>query len=171
MSKATIRSIAGKLNIAPATVHRALSGSGSVALSTRRRIIRCANESGYILPERNSRNIAVLVPHFRFFGYMAQMLSALEKVLHEHCYHVQLIPEADIAVLGDHMFDGIISMVWLEGEVLSLPQEYPIPMVSLNSAFSMPENISLVASGKDGILQALNYLKRHNCRRIFLSVP
>ena len=167
MGKATIRSIAKKLNIAPATVHRALSGCGSVALSTRRRIIRCANESGYILPERNSRNIAVLVPHFRFYGYMTPMLSALENVLHEHHYHLQLIPEADIDVLGDHMFDGIISMVWQEGKVLTLPREYPIPIVSLNSAFSVSENISLVASAKHGILLALNYLKHHNCRRVF----
>ena len=107
MGKATIRSIAKKLNLAPATVHRALSGSGSVALATRRRIIRCAGESGYVLPERNSRNVAVLVPHFRFFGYMAHMLSSLEKVLHEHNYRIQLIPETDISVLGDHMFEGI----------------------------------------------------------------
>ncbi len=166
MSKATIRSIAKKLNLAPATVHRALSG-GSVAVATRRRIIRCAGELGYSLPERTCRNIAVLVPHFRFFGYMAHMLDSLEKALHAKNYRVQVIPEHDIAVLADHMFDGVISMVWIEGEVLALPREYSIPIVSLNSAFSMSENISLIASGQNGISQALNYLKNHGCRKIF----
>jgi DNA-binding LacI/PurR family transcriptional regulator len=31
----------------------------------------------------------------------------------------------------------------------------------------VPENIYLVASGKNGVLQALNYLKSHGCNKIF----
>lgn len=167
MTSVTIRKIAELTGVSPATVYRALAGNGSVSMENRRKIIACANANHYTLPEHNCRNIAILVPHFRFYGYLGKMLAHLEKALHEENYRIQLIPESDLAVLGDHMFDGIITMVWREGEVLTLPREYDIPIVSLNAAFSVLENISLVASEKNGILQALNYLKQHGCRRVF----
>ncbi len=167
MPKTSIRKIARTLGLAPATVFRALSGSSNVAVNTRRKVIACANKLGYMLPEHSCCNIAVVVPHFNFRGYLSHMLPRLEEILHSRGYRVHLIPEKDIAVLNDHMFDGVISMVWREGEVLQLPKENPIPVVALNSAFSVPENISLVASDKGGFRMALDYLKSHGCRKIF----
>ena len=167
MSSVTIRKIAEKTGVSPSTVYRALSGDNSVSVENRRRIIACAYANHYTLPGHYCRNIAILVPHFKFYGYLGSMLAYLEKALHDKNYRIQLIPESDLAVLGDHMFDGIITMVWLEGDVLTLPREYDIPIVSLNAAFSALENISLVASEKNGILKALIYLKQHGCRRIF----
>lgn len=167
MKKITIRGIAEKTGVAPATVYRALSGDSCVSVEKRRKIIQCAYRNGYKLPDNFCRNIAVLVPHFRFFGYLAHMLFELEKELHRRNYRIQLIPEKDIQVLGDHMFDGIISLVWKAGDVLTLPHEYPIPIVSVNAAFSDAENISLVASDHHGTMLALNYLRQKGCRRIF----
>ncbi len=167
MKKSTIRDIARQIGVAPVTVYRALAGENCVAAETRRKIIRCAYENGYILPEHHSRNVAIVVSHFNFAGYPGQMLRQLEKALHEAGYHIVLLPEMDIQVLGDHMFAGVISMVWKEDDVLALPREFSLPVVSLNVTFSVMENISRVASDKNGVTMALDYLKKHGCRRIF----
>ena len=167
MSKTSIRKIAAAVGVAPVTVYRALSGNSNVNPETRRRIIRCAGEFNYILPEHHCRNVAIVVPHFNFTGYPGKMLRQLEKSLHDASFRVQVIPEKDISVLGDHMYAGVISMVWNENEVLALPREFPLPVVSLNVTYSAMENISLVASDKNGVHFALEYLKKHGYGKIF----
>ena len=96
MPKTSIRKIARTLGLAPATVFRALSGSSNVAVNTRRKVIACANKLGYMLPEHTCCNIAVVVPHFNFRGYLSHMLPRLEEILHNRGYRVHLIPEKDI---------------------------------------------------------------------------
>ena len=166
-AKNTIRAIAAELGIAPATVYRVLSGHGSAALETRRRVIRCARRRGYSLPTRKSGNVAVVVSGFRFFGYLGSVLQHLESALHEAGFRIQLIPESDLGVLDDRSFDGVIFLDWKSGEVLKLPEKYSLPVVSLNAAWRIQENIPLVASEKSGIELALRYLRRHGCMRIF----
>ena len=163
----TIRAIAAELGIAPATVYRVLSGRGSAALETRRRVIRCARRRGYSLPTRKSGNVAVVVSGFRFVGYLGNLLRHLESALHEAGFRIQLIPESDLGVLDDCSFDGVVFLDWESGEVLKLPEKYSLPVVSLNAAWSIQENIPLVASEKSGIELALRYLRRHGCLRIF----
>ena len=165
--KTTVRAIAAELDLAPATVYRVLSGRGSAALETRRRVIRCARRHGYSLPARKSGNVAVVVSGFRFFGYLGNLLEQLESALHEAGFRIQLIPESDLGVLDDRSFDGIIFLAWQSGEVLKLPEKYSLPVVSLNAAWSIQENIPLVASERSGIELALRYLRRHGCQRIF----
>ena len=165
--KNTIRAIAAELGMAPATVYRVLSGHGSAALETRRRVIRCARRRGYSLPTRKSGNVAVVVSGFRFFGYLGTLLKQLESALHAAGFRIQLIPESDLAVLDDRTFDGVIFLDWESGEVLKLPEKYFLPVVSLNAAWSLQENIPLVASDRSGIELALRYLWRHGCKRIF----
>jgi LacI family transcriptional regulator len=167
MAKVSIRKIAQALNLAPATVFRALSNNSNVAIETRRKIISYAKKVGYNLPNHNCKSIAIIVPHFNFIGYVARMLPELEKSLQNFGYRALIISEKDLAVLNDHMFDGIISMVWNEGEILQLPKKNPIPVVALNAAFNRQENISLVASDNGGFQTALEYLKSHGCKRIF----
>lgn len=171
MEKVTVRTIAKALGVAHSTVHRALSGNDSVSLKNRRRIISYAQAHGYSLPLNNNCNIAILVPHFYFFGYLANILVHLENELYRKGYRVMLISEKNIDVLKDHMFAGIISTVWHESRILKLPQEYSIPIVSLNAASSRSENIALVASQSDGISNALNFLHSQGCRKIFFVGP
>ena len=165
--KNTIRAIAAELGMAPATVYRVLSGRGSSALETRRRVIRCARRRGYSLPTRKSGNVAVVVSGFRFFGYLGNLLQHLESALHEAGFRIQLIPESDLGVLDDRSFDGVIFLDWESGEVLKLPEKYSLPVVSLNAAWRIQENIPLVASERSGIELGLRYLRRHGCMRIF----
>ena len=136
--KNTIRAIAAELGMAPATVYRVLSGHGSAALETRRRVIRCARRRGYSLPTRKSGNVAVVVSGFRFFGYLGTLLKQLESALHAAGFRIQLIPESDLAVLDDRTFDGVIFLDWESGEVLKLPEKYSLPVVSLTKSNGSP---------------------------------
>ena len=48
--KISIKKLAEELNLAPSTVHRALSGHPNVSVSTRREVLRFSQAKGYRLP-------------------------------------------------------------------------------------------------------------------------
>ena len=165
--KITVRKLAAELGLAASTVHRALSGHPNVRTDTRRKVLRAAHKKGYRLPERDKRNIAIIVPSFRFAGYLEGLLPCLETEFHRRGFRLQLIPHQDIATLGDHMFDGILSLVWQEGLEKLLPQHFSIPVLTLNAASNMLENIPRITSDPHGIRLALEYLYGRGCRKIF----
>ncbi|MBO4632631.1 MAG: LacI family DNA-binding transcriptional regulator [Lentisphaeria bacterium] len=165
--KITVRKLSAELGLAPSTVHRALSGHPNVRTETRREVLRAAQKKGYLLPLHEKRNIAVIVPSFNFSGYLESLLPCLEKEFHQRGFRLQLIPHRDIALLGDHMFDGILSLEWKVGLEKFLPENFAIPVLTLNGASNTLENIPRISSDPHGIRQALEYLHRHGCRRIF----
>ena len=165
--KNTIRKLAAELGLAVSTVHRALSGHPNVRTETRRKVLRCAQKNGYLLPQHDKRNIAVIVPAFNFSGYLESLLPCLEREFHRRGFRLQLIPHEDIALLNDHMYDGIVSLVWHEGLEKLLPQSFALPVLTINAASNTLENIPRISSDPDGIRLALEYLQRRGCRRIF----
>ena len=165
--KTTIRRLAAELGLAVSTVHRALSGHPNVRTETRRKVLRSAQEKGYMLPFPDKRNLAVIVPSFNFSGYLECLLPCLEREFHRRGFRLQLIPHGDIALLNDHMYDGIVSLVWHEGLEKLLPQSFALPVLTINAASNTLENIPRISSDPDGIRLALEYLQRHGCRRIF----
>ena len=165
--KISIRKLAAELDLAPSTVHRALSGHPSVSLDTRRRVLRASQKKGYLLPIHDKGNIAVIVPSFSFSGYLECLLPRLEAEFHRRGFRLMLIAEPDIAMLGDRMFDGIVSLVWKEGLEKLLPQSFSIPIIILNGAANAMENVPRIMSDPKGIRQALEYLRSRGCRRIF----
>ena len=165
--KISIRKLAAELDLAPSTVHRALSGHPSVGLDTRRRVLRASMRNGYHLPVHDKGNIAIIVPSFSFSGYLECLLPPLEAQFHRRGFRLMLISEPDIAMLGDRMFDGIVSLVWKEGLEKQLPQSIAAPIIILNGAANAMENIPRVMSDPKGIRQALEYLRSRGCRRIF----
>jgi len=165
--KITIRKLASELGMAASTVYRALSGHPNVRTETRRKVLRAAQKKGYLLPLHEKRNIAVIVPAFLFGGYLECLLYCLENEFHDRGFRLLLIPEPDIALLGDHMFDGIVSLVWKEGLEKQLPQSFGIPILTINAASNTLENIPRITSDPKGIRMALEYLHDRGCRRIF----
>ena len=82
-------------------------------------------------------------------------------------FRLLLIPEPDIALLGDLMIDGIVSLVWKEGLEKLLPLNFAIPVLTINAASNTLENVPRIISDPKGIRMALEYLHRRGCRRIF----
>ena len=170
--KLTIRKIAAELSLSRSTVHRALSGHPNVRPETRRKVLNAAQKNGYAFPGHEDRNIAVIVPSFKFSGYLGCLLQCLEMEFHRRGFKIQLIPEPDIALLGNYMIDGIVSVVWKEGLEKLLPQDFAIPILTLNAASNTLENIPRIMSDPHGIWQALEYLRNRGCRKIlYLSTP
>ena len=166
-SKITVRKLAKELGMAASTVHRALSGHPNVRTETRRKVFRAAQKAGYLLPKHENRNVVIIVPSFSFSGYLECLLPCLETEFHNRGFRIQLIPQQDIALLGDHMFDGILSLVWKEGLEKLLPQNFAIPMLTLNATANTLENIPRIKSDPHGIRLALEYLRKRGCRKIF----
>jgi len=59
--KPTVKSIADKLGLSPATVSKALAGRAEISEATRARVTACANELGYLRSAGNRRRLGVLV--------------------------------------------------------------------------------------------------------------
>ena len=171
--KISIKKLADELNLAPSTVHRALSGHPSVSLNTRRKVLRTSQEKGYLLPPHETRNLAIIVPDFSVKGYLGCLLPCLEAEFHRRGFRLLIVSEADIPLLGDRMFDGIISLVWKKGFEKLLPQRFSIPTIILNGPANPMENIPNIGSDNSaGIRMALEYLHSRGCRKIFyLSTP
>lgn len=166
--KISIKKLAAELNLAPSTVHRALSGHPNVSVSTRREVLRVAQTLGYTLPVHEKGSIAIIVPYLSFRGYLDCLLPCLEAELHQRGFRLMIVSEADIAILGDHMFDGIISLVWKDGFGKILPQKFSIPTITLNALANPMENIPNIKSDNlQGIRLALTYLHDRGCRKIF----
>jgi LacI family transcriptional regulator len=166
--KISIKKLADELKLAPSTVHRALSGHPSVGLDTRRKVLRAAQKKGYLLPIHETGNIAIIISDYSFKGYLSSFLPCLNAEFHRRGFRVLIVSQADIALLGDRMFDGIISLVWSKGFEKMLPQRFSIPTIILNGPANPMENIPNIRSdNSEGIRRALEYLQNHGCRRIF----
>lgn len=169
--KITIRKIAEELSLSPATVYRALSGYCNVRVETRRKVLRAAQGKGYMLPEHKKRNIAVLVQYFRFSGYPENLLRSLEQEFHSRGFRLEMISHQDIDLLGDYMFDGIVSLIWEKGMEKILPQKFSVPIITVNAPSNMLESVPVIISDPHGIREALDYLRDRGCRKVFFISP
>ena len=167
--KVTIQKLAEALSISHSTVHRAVSGHPSVRPEIRRRILKEAQKRGYILPGPRKYCIAILVHTFFLSGYLEYLLYELECEFHRRGFLIELITDRDIDLLGNCMFDGIISLVWRKGLEKILPQKFAIPIITINAASNMLENVPVIMSDPHGIRLALDYLYSRGCRKIFYA--
>ena len=163
----TIRKLAAELKIAPVTVYRALSGFKNVRQETRRAVLNAAHREGYQLPTHEKRNIVVIVPLFSFLGYLEYLLPCLEKEFHSRGFRLLVVQKTDIELLCDQVFDGIVSLDWYEGLEKILPENFAIPIITINAPSNPQENIPRIISDPEGIRMALDYLYNRGCRRIF----
>ncbi len=172
-NKTTLRSLAAELGIAPATVLRALTDHPNVTQKLRRRIISQAQKHNYQLPEHYKKLVAIIIPGFSFEGYTGLLLSSLMKELSANHFHGEIISECDLEVLQDHVYAGVISIVWTAGLEKQWPEEHATPLVVLNAASNPREGIYQVTSDeKQGITLGLEHLYSKGRRRIaFVSSP
>ena len=170
--KVTLRSLAQELGIAPATVFRALTDHPNVTLSLRRKVLALAQKRGYQLPEHRTKLAAIIIPGYQLEGYSGLLLSPLLRELSEHGLHAEILSIHDSEILQDHIYDGVISIVWNEGLEKQWHEKYATPLVVLNAASNLREGIYRVASDeKQGMTLALDHLYTKGRRRIALVSP
>lgn len=123
-TKPTLKTIADLTGLAVTTVSRALSGAPQIALDTRERVRRVADEIGY-QPDRAALRLRtgrtnvisfVLNPHDEIIGYGTSMIKGLTQVLRGTPYHLVVTPHfADVPdidpvqyILRNNMADGLL---------------------------------------------------------------
>lgn len=165
--KITLQKLADELSISRSTIHRALSGHPNVRSEIRRKILKEAQKRGYILPRPRKHCIAVILSSYYFFGYTEYLLYELEYAFRRRGFQSELIMECDIDLLGNYMFDGIITLAGRKKMEKILPQKFSKPIIAINSASNMLEAVPEIRSDPHGIRLALDYLYDRGCRNIF----
>ena len=148
----TIKDLAKLTNTSPATVSLALNGKAGVSGTTRERIIKAAEENGYILPKRTAalpssiiRLVAVSKPNtsgihnFRT-TFFAEIINYIQTRCSELNYSMiySMVPHSDClqSILNLETIQpscGIIVLgTYLESSEVPLLQQLPVPFVLLD---------------------------------------
>lgn len=148
----TIKDLAKLTNTSPATVSLALNGKAGVSGTTRERIIKAAEENGYILPKRTAalpssiiRLVAVSKPNtsgihnFRT-SFFAEIINYIQTRCSELNYSMiySMVPHSDFlqSILNLETIQpscGIIVLgTYLESSEVPLLQQLPVPFVLLD---------------------------------------
>lgn len=123
-TKPTLKTIADMTGLAVTTVSRALAGAPQIALETRERVRRVADDIGY-QPDRAALRLRtgrtnvislILDPHEEIIGYGTSMIKGLSQVLRGTPYHLVVTPHfADLPdvdpvryILKNNMADGLL---------------------------------------------------------------
>lgn len=123
-AKPTLKTLAELTGLAVTTVSRALADAPQIALETRQRVQRVAEEIGY-MPDRAAQRLRtgrtnvislVLDPHEEILGYATSMISGLTEALRGTPYHLVITPhfldtpqiEPVRHIMRNRMADGIV---------------------------------------------------------------
>lgn len=124
VAKPTLRTIAEITGLAVTTVSRALSDAPQIALETRRRVQRVADEIGY-LPDRAAQRLRtgrtnvislVLDPHEEIINFGTSIIKGITETLRDTSYHLVIAPHFENEpsldpvryILRNRMADGIV---------------------------------------------------------------
>lgn len=122
--KPTLRTIAELTGLAVTTVSRALADAPQIALQTRRRVQRVADEIGY-LPDRAAQRLRtgrtnvislILDPHEEILNFGPSLIRGLTAVLRDTPYHLVITPHFENEpnldpvryIMRNRMADGIV---------------------------------------------------------------
>ncbi|MEH6691978.1 MAG: LacI family transcriptional regulator [Pseudorhizobium pelagicum] len=123
-AKPTLRTVAELTGLAVTTVSRALADAPQIALETRQRVRRVAEEIGYF-PDRAAQRLRtgrtnvislVLDPHEEILGYATSMINGITEALRRTTYHLVITPHFSDTphldpvrhIMRNRMADGII---------------------------------------------------------------
>ncbi len=168
----TLRQIAEKAEVAPATVSRALNHHPAISPPTVERVLRAARELGYDLAPKR-RVVAVLLPRSdRPLGlYFLGLINAIREEAAAREWILEAFGLNDIDFLHERLVTGILTLDYIPGSVRELCAKYNLPLVSINNIPNYLDQANEVFSNdRKAIANAVSYLCGYGHRRIgFLS--
>ncbi|AQA03409.1 hypothetical protein BVC93_14440 [Mycobacterium sp. MS1601] len=182
MKPPTIYSIAEELGLSPATVSRSLNGSPRVTEKTRDRVLRAAENQGYIrnqqaraLRQTSTRMIGLLVPDLtsEVFNVLA---SCIQLELHERGYGLiigQSLNQAELdrnylQAFQSQKVDGILHAPCTPHGVDDTFATVPVPVVEIiRESDGQPRDSFCNADINDAVLLT-SYLARRGYEEIFV---
>jgi LacI family transcriptional regulator len=178
---ATLRDVAKRVGLSPATVSRALTGHPYVDEGTRRKVVRAAGELGYrpnalarALRVQSTKTIGLIIPDIRNDFY-AESASVLQGALEERGYRLILCisngdPSSDrsyLRTLAEHRVDGIVHVP--SGPLVERDLEAggrAIPVVQLLRHTTSGSWDAIVSDDREGAATLTRHLTALGHRRI-----
>jgi len=117
MKGPSVRQVALKAGVSPATVTRALRGDSTVASTTRDRVTVAASEIGYVAPSQPRVKFIGVLAYYPERWFFANMITRLERQLSEAGYTTVLINLAD-PISRQRLFDETLQTGVLQGLVV-----------------------------------------------------
>lgn len=170
----TIKDIAKKAGVTPATVSYALNNKGSISDTMRKKILDVANELHYIpnrnaqlLKDRNSKTFGLFVSFFSgsFFMYLTESLSHALKLI-GYNLEVHIIPEGGTDLLSKVASANVDAALVLhyncsdeDADILiSVSKEKKMPLLFLDREICGEGYSSIVMDNANGIYQEVEML-------------
>ena len=178
--RTTMADIAQVANVSKMTVSRVLNNKPGVADETRQRILEVVNELGYslqsTLPMSGPHIIAVLIPKHPTV-YLGELLNGISKAAEQLGCGLMLYTQAmfsqaaepnnKLSPLQTGLVDGAIIIVPPDfEEVVNKLNQCELPYVVVDHHSEAPNEASVTATNRKGMLEATRYLLALGHRRI-----
>lgn len=183
----TLKDVAAAAGVAVSTASRALAGSPVVAIETRERVQKCAEELNYrpnaqarALRSSRSNIIGVTIPSL-INPYFAEMASAIQQEASRHGLSTIISSTSEdpdqltdsLHVLADQRVDGILVVPYNGTEdVLRELTDSGLPLVLVDRELPDSGLTSVASDPTDGFTAGISHLADMGHRRIgYLSGP
>lgn len=152
MSKrATLKDVAAKAGVSPATVSYVLNGKRTISRQTKERVRQAIEELGYVpdlsarsLSSRDSKLIGVVVPQTEpgsklmlQNNFYSEIVGSIEYHARQHGYHVIIsatdVSESYLTLAKERNLDGIIVIGMYPDEFYQQMKKTQIPIVLIDS--------------------------------------
>lgn len=153
--RTNLEKIARRTGYSIATISRVLNGFHWVSDRTRRTVLECAQEMGY-LGRRGT--VAVIITSIGFSHYHKDMAFFLESKLRSAGYRTVLIPKHSLDLIEEYNPGGAISLIGDHGVERLWGKRYALPLVCVNAAPRHLEGIFSVYSNEE---QGMRLLMEH----------
>lgn len=153
--RANLEKIARRTGYSIATISRVLNGFHWVSDRTRRTVLECAQEMGYL---GRGGTIAVIIPRIVLSHYHKDMAFFLESKLRSAGYRTVLIPKHSLDLIEEYNPGGAISLIGDQGVERLWGKRYALPLVCVNAAPRHLEGIFSVYSNEE---QGMRLLLEH----------
>ena len=178
--RTTMADIAQIANVSKMTVSRVLNNKPGVADDTRQRILEVVNELGYSLqsplPMSGPHIIAILIPQHPTV-YLGELLNGISKAAEQLGCGLMLYTQAmfsqatdpnnNLSPLRTGLVDGAIIIVPPDFEkVVNKLNQCELPYVVVDHHSEAPDEASVTATNRKGMLEATRYLLALGHRRI-----
>lgn len=178
--KVSMADIAELADVSKMTVSRVLNNRPGVSEDTRQRILEAANKLGYTLqsqsPMDDSQVVALLIPNHPTL-YLGEILSGLSTAAEQlNCglmlytqsmFNQAAHPDNNLSPLRTGLVDGVVMVVPRNFEdIVSSLNRYELPYVIIDHRSETPDEASVTATNRKGMLEATRYLMALGHRRI-----
>ncbi len=181
-SSVTIADVAELANVSKMSVSRALNGQSGVSERTRQRILKAANQLGYVHSPNtrgrpnHSRLIGLLIPDITT-TYMGEILRGISSAAERLNYGLMLYTQGTthheertshyLSLLDNSPIDGVIMIVPRNYEVVVTDlKNRELPYFIIDHHSGTDDEPSVTATNRKGIIDAMRHLLAFGHKRI-----